>query len=275
MDRLQICDEFVKKQRREYTSLSFYVRIKFDSFPVFYREPVEKAMKYTIKDLPESERPYEKCIREGEEALSDSELLSVILRCGTRGKSSVSLANDILKHMQESSYPGLPGILHSSLADLEKIHGIGKVKAVQLKCIGELSKRIAAAAARPALSFHHPDSIAAYYMEQLRHQEQEILICMMLDNRNHLLAERLISKGTVNATLVTPREIFTEAIRCHAVSLILVHNHPGGDPGPSLCDIEATERVSEAGELLGIPLLDHIIIGDRRYVSFREEGMMK
>lgn len=232
-------------------------------------------MKHTIKDLPEWERPYEKCIREGEEALSDSELLSVILRCGTRGKSSLALANDILKHMQESSYPGLPGILHSSLAELEQIHGVGKVKAIQLKCIGELSKRIAAAAARPSLCFHHPDSIASYYMEKLRHKEQELLICMMLDNRNHLLAERLISKGTVNATLVTPREIYMEAVRCHAVSLILVHNHPGGDPTPSLCDREITERIRQSGELLGISLLDHIIIGDHRYISFKEEGMLE
>lgn len=231
-------------------------------------------MNQTIKDLPETERPYEKCIREGEEALSDSELLSVILRCGTRGRNSISLAAEILQHMQETSYPGLPGILHCSLTDLKQIRGIGTVKAVQLKCIGELSRRIASAAARPALSFHHPDSIADYYMEQLRHQEQERMICMMLDNRNHLLAERLISKGTVNATLVTPREIYMEAVRCHAVSLILVHNHPGGDPSPSLCDMETTRRIRDAGELLGIPLLDHIIIGDRRYVSFREEGLL-
>ena len=231
-------------------------------------------MKQTIKDLPESERPYEKCLQEGEAALSDSELLAVILRCGTKGASSLALANDILKHMQGTSYPGLPGILHSSVRELQKIHGVGRVKAVQLKCIGELSKRIAAAAAKPSLSFHKPDSIASYYMEQLRHQEQEVIICMMLDNQNHLLAERLISKGTVNATLVTPREIYMEAVRCQAVSLILVHNHPGGDPTPSSSDHKLTERIRRAGELLGIRLLDHVIIGDHRYMSFREQGLM-
>ena len=231
-------------------------------------------MTHTIKDLPESERPYEKCLREGAAALSDSELLAVILRCGARGGSSVTLANDILKYLQETSYPGLPGILHSSAKELQKIRGVGTVKAVQLKCIGELSKRIASAAAKPALSFHQPDSIASYYMEQLRHQEQELMICMMLDNQNHLLAERLISKGTVNATLVTPREIYMEAVRCHAVSLILVHNHPGGDPSPSPSDRTLTERIRAAGELLGIRLLDHIIIGDKRYVSFKERGLI-
>lgn len=231
-------------------------------------------MKYTMKELPESERPYEKCIREGESALSDSELLAVILRCGTKGLSSLDLANNIMNFMNESSYPGLPGILHSSLSDLRKIRGVGRVKAIQLKCIGELSKRIAAAAAKPALSFHRPGSIAAYYMEQLRHQEQELMICMMLDNQNHLLAERLISKGTVNAALVTPREIYMEAVRFHAVSLVLVHNHPGGNPAPSKCDLDVTERIFQAGEILGIHLLDHIIIGDHQYVSFKEQGII-
>lgn len=244
-------------------------------YPSANRVQQVNNMKYTIKDLPESERPYEKCIREGEEALSDSELLAVILRCGTKGRNSLTLANDILKNLQTSSYPGLLGILHSSLAELEKIHGIGKVKAVQLKCIGELSRRISMTAAKPAMSFRHPDSIASYYMEKLRHQEQEHMICMMLDNQNHLLTERLISKGTVNATLVTPREIFVEALRCHAVNLILVHNHPGGDPTPSTADIQITEQIRQAGDLLGIYLLDHIIIGDHRYISFKEQGMIK
>lgn len=231
-------------------------------------------MNYTIKEIPAEERPYEKCIREGESALSDSELLAVILRCGTRGSSSLKLANEILNHMKNSSYPGISGILHISFEELRKIRGVGKVKAVQLKCIGELSKRIARASAKPALSFHQPESIAAYYMEQLRHQEQELMICMMLDNQNHLLSERMISKGTVNATLVTPREIYLEAVRCHAVSLILVHNHPGGDPAPSGCDIDITKRILQAGEILGIRLLDHIIIGDRSFVSLKEQGII-
>ena len=231
-------------------------------------------MNQTIKDIPESERPYEKCMRDGESTLSDSELLAVILRCGTRGQNSLSLANEILNHMEQSSYPGLLGLLHSSLSDLKKIHGIGTVKAVQLKCIGELSKRIACTAARPALCFQNPDSIAAYYMEQLRHQEQEVMICMMLDNQNHLLNAIVLSKGTVNATLITPREVYLEALRYHAVSLILIHNHPGGNPAPSQCDRQVTERIFKAGEMLGISLLDHIIIGDHRYISFREQGIL-
>ena len=231
-------------------------------------------MNKTIRELPESERPYEKCIQEGEHVLSDSELLAVIIKSGTRGLTSVELANELLKHLGTSPYPGLVGLLHISLKELTSIHGIGIVKAIQLKCIGELSKRIAATAARPALSFHNPVTIAQYYMEQLRHEEQEVMLCIMLDGKNHLLKERILTRGTANATLITPREIYVEALRNHAVSIILIHNHPSGDPSPSKCDIEVTERIWEAGELLGIHLLDHLIIGDQKYISFREEGLI-
>lgn len=228
----------------------------------------------TIKELPESLRPYEKCLQSGPAVLSDSELLAVILRSGVQGCNSLSLANQILSLTKDTSYPGLLGLMHMSLPDLMKINGIGKVKAVQLKCIGELSKRMAAAAARPQLSFNNPVTIARYYMEHLRHEEQEVLLVMMLDGRNHLLGEQMISRGTVGATLVTPREVFIEAFKFHAVGLILVHNHPSGDPTPSECDMDITERISRAGELLGVKLLDHIVIGDQKYVSFREQGML-
>ena len=225
-------------------------------------------------EMPGYQRPYEKCLREGEQALSDRELLAVILRCGVQGISSLTLADEILNLSEQNGHSGLLGLFHATLPELMKIRGIGKVKAIQLKCIGELSKRMAAAAAKPELSFNRPVTIARYYMEQLRHQEQEIMICMMLDNQNHLLGDTMLSKGTVNATLITPREVYLEALRYHAVNLILIHNHPGGNPAPSKCDKEITERICQAGEMLGINLLDHIIIGDHRYISFREEGLM-
>ena len=231
-------------------------------------------MKHTIKELPETERPYEKCLREGADALSDSELLAVILKTGTKGSSSLDLANEILNFLQNSSYPGLVGLHYISLEELTKIHGIGRVKAIQLKCIGELSKRIATSAAKSDLSFHDPVTIARYYMEQLRHEEQEVMVCMMLDSKNHLLGEQILTKGISNATLITPREVFLAALKYHAENLILVHNHPSGDPMPSQCDLDVTERIREAGEILGIQLLDHIIIGDHRYMSFREQGYL-
>ena len=227
-----------------------------------------------MKEIPESQRPYEKCIREGENTLSDSELLAVILRCGTRGMNSLTLANDILSHMEQSPYPGLLGLLHCSVSDLKKIHGIGTVKAVQLKCIGELSKRIASTAARISLDFNSPDSIAAYYMEDMRHLEQEEIRVMFLNTKQNLIRDLLVSKGTVNASVVTPREILIEGLRCLAVSMILVHNHPSGDPSPSESDILLTRRVQEAGNVIGISLLDHIIIGDKRFLSFRQQQII-
>lgn len=232
-------------------------------------------MKQTIRELPESSRPYEKCLQWGPEVLSDSELLAVILRSGVPGSNSLVLANQILSLTKDTSYPGLLGLLHMSLPDLMKVNGIGKVKAIQLKCIGELSKRIASAVARPGLSFNEPITIAKYYMEHLRHEEQEVLIVMLLDGRNHLLGEQTISKGTANSTLITPREVFLEAMKFHAVSVILVHNHPSGDPTPSEDDIKITDRVYRSGELLGVKLLDHLIIGDQKYMSFREQGMIQ
>lgn len=235
----------------------------------------DKMKDQKIKELPESERPYEKCLMEGPESLSDRELLAVIMRTGMPGMNSLSLAGNVLEAMQNTAYPGLHGILHSSIADLKEIRGIGNVKAIQLKCIGELSRRIAVTAARPELDFNNPQSIAAYYMERLRHQEQEVMLSMMLDNRNHLLGDKVLSMGTVNSTLITPREVYLEAVRYHAVSLILIHNHPSGDPTPSIADREVTKRIHAAGEMLGISLLDHIVIGDQSYVSFREEGWIE
>lgn len=226
-----------------------------------------------MKQLPEEQRPYEKCFTQGESALSDSELLAVILRSGTQGKNSLTLAQEILKVMEKSSYPGLTGLLHISVQDLMKINGIGQVKAVQLKCIGELSKRIARNAARPQLVMNSPASIAAYYMEELRHEEQEVVICMMADVKGHFLGDKILTRGTATGSMVTPREIYMEALRRHAVSLILIHNHPSGDPTPSPDDVQITTRIYQAGELIGIHLLDHIVIGDQKYCSFREEGL--
>ena len=226
-----------------------------------------------MKQLPEDQRPYEKCFTQGADSLSDSELLAVILRSGTHGKNSIVLAQEILKFMEETSYSGLLGLMHVSVLDLMKIHGIGQVKAVQLKCIGELSKRIARTAARPQMVMNNPSSIAAYYMEELRHEEQEIVICMMSDVKGHFLGDKVLTMGTATGSLVTPREIYMEALRRHAVSLILIHNHPSGDPTPSSDDMQITTRIYQAGELLGIHLLDHIVIGDQKYFSFREEGL--
>jgi DNA repair protein radc len=225
-----------------------------------------------IKELPLSERPYEKFLQNGVTALNDSELLAIILRTGTRGISSITLSKEVLNF--HNSYQGLIGLLHLSVEQLKTIKGIGMVKAVQLKCIGELSRRIAKTMAQEQLSFNHPQTIASYYMEDMRHLEQEVLTCIMLDTKNSFLGDIMISKGTVNASLVSAREIFLNALKYQAVNIILLHNHPSGNPYPSDEDINVTKQIQAAGDLIGIKLLDHIIIGDQKYVSFCEDHIL-
>ena len=238
---------------------------------LYAEESIASEKMKKIMDMAKEDRPYEKCLRLGPEALSDGELLAVLLRTGTKGCPSVDMADEILNLSRNKE--GLLGLYQLSLTQLQSVKGVGKVKAVQIKCIGELSKRIAGATARKGLSFNQPETIAQYYMERLRHEEQELLICMMLDTKNHLLGEEMVFKGTVNSSLVNPREIFLAAVSYHAVGILLVHNHPSGDPTPSRADLDFTQRVSRAGDILGIPLIDHIIIGDHRFLSFRQRGI--
>ncbi len=225
----------------------------------------------TMKELPDADRPYEKCERMGASALSDTELLSILLRTGTRGENALQLAERILYHTGES---GILGIHQFSLERLKKIRGIGKVKAVQIACLSELAKRLSKATAENSLCFGNPDSIAKYYMEDMRHEKQEIIKLLMLNSKAKLLGETNVSKGTVNSAVITPRELFIEALQKNAVFIVVLHNHPSGDPTPSKEDKLLTLRIKEAGALIGIDLLDHIVIGNNQYVSFREEGLL-
>ena len=156
---------------------------------------------------------------------------------------------------------------------LMRVRGIGKVKAIQILCLSELAKRMARASALQELDFSSPRTIAQYYMEDMRHREKEVLKLLLLNTRARLIGESEVSVGTVNMALISPRELFLEALRRNAVSIILLHNHPSGDPEPSQEDIRITGRIYEAGVLIGIELLDHIIIGDNRFVSLKERGL--
>lgn len=224
-----------------------------------------------IKAMPGEERPYEKCISKGASALSNTELLAVLLRCGTQGENALELANHLLYQENED---GLLSIHHFTLENLLKIKGIGKVKAVQILCLSELAKRLAKASAKELLSFDSPETIARYYMEDLRHERQEHMKLLLLNSKSMLIGETNISKGTVNASIITPRELFIEALQKNAVAIVIMHNHPSGDPTPSQEDIITTNRIKNAGNLIGIELLDHIIIGNNCYISFRETGML-
>lgn len=225
----------------------------------------------TIKDMPRLERPYEKCEERGASSLSDCELLAVLLRTGTKGENVLNLAERILYHIGEN---GILGIHKFSVEQLMQIKGVGKVKAIQIACISELAKRLAKAEAKKTLCFSSPETIAQYYMEDLRHEKQEHMKMLMLNSKADLIGESDVSKGTVNASLITPRELFIEALQKNAVSIVIMHNHPSGDPTPSRDDMLTTKRISEAGNLIGIELLDHIIIGNNCYISFREQGIL-
>lgn len=169
-------------------------------------------------------------------------------------------------------YPreGLLGLYEVTLDELQGIRGIGEVKAVKLKSLAELSMRMSAAKAAEGINFTSSGQVAAYFMEKLRHRETECVILVCMDAKGQMICERKLSEGSVNMSLISSREIFLTALESRAVSIILVHNHPSGDPNPSEADKGLTSQVRDAGEQMGIPLLDHIVIGDNRYVSFRE-----
>ena len=228
-----------------------------------------EPLKKTMKQFPPEDRPYEKCYEKGAEALSEAELLAVIFRSGTKGMTSLELAREVL-----SVSKGLLGLPHFTAAQLTAIHGIGPVKAVQLLCIVELAKRLSRASFPEKIFFSSPEVIANYYMQKLRHMEQEVMVLCALNTKNRLLQDKVVFKGSVRESLIMPREIFLEALKFQAVSVVLLHNHPSGDPTPSRADISVTERLRETGEILGIPLLDHIIIGDNHYISLKELGIL-
>ena len=211
-----------------------------------------------LKENADTTRPYEKCLLYGAESLTDDQLLAVIIRTGTREKSCLELAMEVLR--LKTGRADILGLMSLTIPELMTIPGIGQVKAIQLKCVGELSKRIATRRAESGLSFKDPGTIADYYMERLRHEEKENLFLLMLDTKFKLLGEERISVGTVDFAVVSVRELFLAAMRHRAVQIILVHNHPSGDPQPSEADINITRRVFTAGEMMGIKLLDHIVI---------------
>lgn len=225
-----------------------------------------------MKHIPDTQRPYEKCEKLGVSALSDSELIAVILRTGSKDNDVLSLSNDVLRLCDDGK--NISRLLNLSEADLIALNGIGKVKARQIICIGELARRIALSKAEKNLSFSNAETIAEYYMEKLRYLQQEHFILCMLDAKNRLIKDRIMSIGTVTSTIISPRDIFKEALKYNAVRIIVLHNHPSGDPTPSSEDIEATNRLIKAGELLNLPVLDHIIIGDKEYCSLKEKGII-
>ncbi len=223
--------------------------------------------------MSNQEKPYEKCQELGPTALTDAELLAVILRTGTEGQSSIDLARHILQYGGQDER--LDCLYHATIPELMRIRGIGRVKAVQLVCLCELAKRLSKASGGRKTVFDRADLIADYYMEEMRHLEQEETRCVFLNSKCHLIGDKVIRRGTVKRSLASARDIFIQAVKSGAVNLILLHNHPSGDPTPSCDDIAVTRRIRDAGDMIGICLLDHIIIGDQCYYSLKERGYFK
>ncbi len=227
-----------------------------------------------MKALPASEQPYEKCLEQGPEYLSDAELLAVIIRTGSLGERSIDLARNLLFLL-----PGkrLEGLFEMSLEQLQEIRGIGKVKAIQLQCLAECCRRMGSQKCHreEKLICGHPGSVAAYFMNRMRCLEIEQVLLLVLDGKNAMKKAIVISKGSFTASYAAPREIYYYALKHKAVSIILLHNHPSGDPTPSRDDIALTKRLAATGNMIGIPLLDHIVIGEDRYISLKEEGYLR
>lgn len=222
-----------------------------------------------MRDLPAEERPREKLRALGAEALSNAELLAILLRTGSDRESALQLAVRLLSQSGGLRY--LPAL---SLEDMQESRGVGPAKAAQLKAALEIGRRLATMPPDQAESITSPQRAAALVMEELRYRKREHFLILLLNTKNHLLSREEISVGSLSASIVHPREIFKVPLRKSAASIILVHNHPSGDPSPSQEDLEVTRRLVEAGNLLGIAVRDHLIIGDGCYFSFKEKGLL-
>lgn len=223
-----------------------------------------------ISDIPENERPIEKMLINGPEVLNNAELLAVILRTGVRGENVVALSTRLLAEVE-----GLDGLLKSDYAEMTNIKGIKKIKASQLIAMMELFKRFKTLRAQNQnYKISSPKDIADMLMNEMSDLNQEVLKLIMLNTKNNVIGIKDVFKGSLNTSIVHPREIFSEAVKRNSANIIICHNHPSGDPTPSKEDINITIRIKECGSIMGIDLLDHIIIGNTKFVSLKEKGII-
>ena len=232
-------------------------------------------MPIKMKELPKSERPYEKLELNGEKTLTNAELLAIIIKAGTRDETALGLAQKILKLNQDQEKDNLNFLREITVEEFMKIKGIGKVKAIQLKAVCEIASRMNTITNYNQKQIKKPQDIAEILIEKMRFEKQEILKVAILDNRNHLLKIKDIAIGSGNFVVATIKSVLNEAVKIEAEKIILIHNHPSGDPTPSNADIEFTTRVDKAAKILGIQLLDHIVIGKNSYISIFSQKSIK
>jgi len=229
------------------------------------------TLSYTIKEWPEADRPREKLLARGASALSETELLAIILRNGdaASGNSAIDHARLLL-----SQFGGLKGIDEAAVAELCSIKGIGPAKVAQLKACMEIGKRNGSLKWETGQLLNSAGDVFKHFRESLGRDKRESFYVVLLDNKNRKMREVKISEGSLTASLVHPREVYNPVIRESAAGVIFVHNHPSGDPAPSLEDIDITKRLKEVGDVMGVRVLDHVVIGHDRYFSFNEKGML-
>jgi DNA repair protein RadC len=227
-------------------------------------------MQYTtmIKDMPEKMRPREKLLAHGETTLNEHELLAIIIGNGTRDTSALELANRLL-----DTYKGLRRLQEASLEELIREKGIGLAKAASIKAALEMGRRIAMDVEIRNL-IKSPDDVKQMLIQEMRDYDREHFMVLYLDRKGGLIVKESISVGGLHSSIVHPREVFKTAVKRSAASIILAHNHPSGDPTPSKEDIDITRRLIEAGQIIGIEVLDHVVIGENRYCSLKEKGLI-
>ncbi|MEB5454035.1 RadC family protein [Virgibacillus pantothenticus] len=222
-----------------------------------------------IKDVPKDDRPRERLLKNGPAHVSNAELLAIILGSGTREESVISLANRLLMHFE-----GLKLLNDATIEELTAIKGIGTAKGVLILAAMELGKRMNGFQPEERYVIRSPEDGADYVMEELRSLNQEHFVALFLNTKNQIIHRQTIFIGSLNASIVHPREVYREAVKRSAASVIVAHNHPSGDPTPSQEDIHVTRRLVESGKMIGIELIDHLIIGNRNYVSLKEKGYL-
>ena len=223
-----------------------------------------------IKDIPQNERPKEKLLTYGAESLSNSELLAIILRTGIQGENVLQLSGRLLSELE-----GLDGLLSANFNDITSIKGIKAGKASQILALSELFKRFKTLKAmKKDIKINSPKDLADLLMGEMTELTQEVLKVVLLSTKNIIIGTKDVFKGSLNTSIVHPREIFKQAIDKNSASIIICHNHPSGDPTPSKEDINITLRIKECGNIIGIKLVDHIIIGNNKFVSLKERGLI-
>ena len=222
-----------------------------------------------VREMPEEDRPRERLTRLGPEALRDAELMAVLFRTGSRETGAVALAEQVIRHFGD-----LRGLARASLEELQQVKGVGKVKAIELKAAIELGKRLAVHRGPERVKIRSSADVAELLMATFKEYETEHFKSLLLNTKNEVLKTVDISQGGLDGTTAAPRDVFRQAVREGAAAVIVAHNHPSGDPEPSRADVALTERLLQAGEVLGISLLDHVIFGDGRTVSMRERQLM-